>query len=836
MSNVGTAYLQIMPSTKGFAGSLSSAIDGEATSAGKSAGLNIVGALKGVIAAAGIGAFFKEALDAGADLQQSFGGLDTIYGDASDGMKKMAYEAAQAGISANDYAEQAVGLGAALKKAFEYDTKTPAEAQLMAAKQADKVIMDMQDNAAKMGTDIGAIQNAYAGFAKQNYTMLDNLKLGYGGTKEEMERLLEDATKLSGIEYNINNLADVTDAIHVMQEEMGLAGVAAQEGAETFSGSMSAMKASAKNLLANLSLGEDIKEPLSALAENTKNFLVGNLFPMIGNILKQLPGLIGEGLMWAFNNIPNAVEGIINFINKLTSGLQENSGVFKEKLIEIGHAAMEMFKNIDWKGLGSAIINFLWTGIQVVGPIIWEALKKIGLTAYDWFKGVDWLQLGKDLLTLIWEGLQTLGSIIWEKLKEIGQAAADWFKEVDWIQVGKDTIKLIWEGLGAVGSWIWEKLKLLGSAAVEKFKEVDWIQLGKDTIKFIWEGLGAIGNWIWEKLKAIGSAAVEKMKEVDWKQLGKDVIKFIWEGLGAIGHWIWEKLKALGDAAVEKFKEIDWLQLGKDVITFIWNGLSNLGHTIWEKLKGIGEDAVEKFKEIDWVQLGKDVINLIWDGITNVGGWFADGFKWLGEKLHMDFLDGADGYGTGVEAAEEIGSGIEAGGWHTSSAMSNAAYNAYSQWYGYDWYGIGSGAMSGIESGVISYAYSLYNSLSNVAYNMWNTMRSYMQIGSPSKLMRDKIGKWIPLGIAEGINDEADSVTEAMMSMVDDAVNSTEADFSNISYGATLDTSQDESIANGGIVVNVYGTEGMNVRELADEVINRITFLQRQNQAAWGTA
>lgn len=835
MSNVGTAYLQIMPSTKGFAGSLSSAIDGEATSAGKSAGLNIVGALKGVIAAAGIGAFFKEALDAGADLQQSFGGLDTIYGDASDGMKKMAYEAAQAGISANDYAEQAVGLGAALKKAFEYDTKTPAEAQLMAAKQADKVIMDMQDNAAKMGTDIGAIQNAYAGFAKQNYTMLDNLKLGYGGTKEEMERLLEDATRLSGIEYNINNLADVTDAIHVMQEEMGLAGVAAQEGAETFSGSMSAMKASAKNLLANLSLGEDIKEPLSALAENTKNFLVGNLFPMIGNILKQLPGLIGEGLMWAFDNIPNAVEAIINFLNKMTSGLQENAGVFKEKLVEIGHAALEMFKNIDWKGLGSAIINFLWTGIQVVGPIIWEALKTIGLTAYEWFKGVDWLQLGKDLLTLIWEGLQTLGSIIWEKLKEIGQAAADWFKEVDWVQVGKDVIKFIWEGLGAIGSWIWDKLKLIGNAAVEKMKEVDWIQLGKDVIKFIWEGLGAIGSWIWEKLKLLGEAAVEKFKSIDWIQLGKDVIKFIWEGLGNIGHWIWEKLKMLGDAAVEKMKSIDWVQLGKDVINLIWDGLSNLGHTIWEKIKEIGEDAVEKFKEIDWVQLGKDVINLIWDGITNVGGWFADGFKWLGEKCGMDFL-GEDWYGTGMTASEEVGSGVEAGGWHTSNAMSSVANDAYWAFGGYDWYGIGSDIVSGIEAGAIDYAYSLYYSLQSIAYNAWNSMRSWFSIGSPSKKMRDTIGKWIPLGVAEGINDEADSVTKAMNAMCEDAMNTAETDLSGLSYGATLDTSRGESVDNGGVTVNVYGTEGMNVRELADEVINRITFLQRQREAAWGTA
>ena len=241
MAELGKAYVQIVPSAEGISGSIQSALGGEADAAGKSAGLKIAGALKKVVAAAGIGVALKKSISAGADLQQSFGGLETLYGAAADSAKQYAMAAAQAGISANSYAEQAVSFGASLKQAFGGDTTKAVEA-------ANTAIMDMTDNAAKMGTPIESIQMAYQGFAKQNYTMLDNLKLGYGGTKTEMERLLQDAQKISGVEYDMSNLGDVYEAIHVVQDELGLTGVAAEEASQTLSGSFGAMKAAGQNL------------------------------------------------------------------------------------------------------------------------------------------------------------------------------------------------------------------------------------------------------------------------------------------------------------------------------------------------------------------------------------------------------------------------------------------------------------------------------------------------------------------------------------------------------------------------------------------------------------
>lgn len=324
-TTLGTAYVQIVPSARGIKGSISNVLGGEAESAGTSAGLNIAKFAKKAIAAAGIGAAFvkgiKSSIDEGAKLQQSYlGGLDTLYGDAADVARKYAKEASTAGISMNDYSEQAVSFGAALKSAYGGDTLAAAEA-------ANTAILDMADNAAKMGTPLESIQTAYQGFAKQNYTMLDNLKLGYGGTKSEMERLLKDAQAISGVEYNIDNLGDVYDAIHVIQGDLGLTGVAAEEASQTFSGSFGAMKAAAQNFFGTLALGEDIQPALQTLITAADTFFFNNFIPMVGTIVKGIPGALWtaftEGVPMLLDHISNfvanAAETLTTSANSLTS-------------------------------------------------------------------------------------------------------------------------------------------------------------------------------------------------------------------------------------------------------------------------------------------------------------------------------------------------------------------------------------------------------------------------------------------------------------------------------------------------------------------------------------
>ena len=364
MAELGKAYIQIVPSAKGISGSISRELGGESASAGKSAGLNIAGAIKGAIAAAGIGTAIKSALDAGGNLQQSYGGLETLYGDAAEAAKKYAVEAASAGISANSYAEQAVSFGAALKQAFSGDTVKAAEA-------ANTAILDMADNSAKMGTDITSIQTAYQGFAKQNYTMLDNLKLGYGGTKSEMERLLADAQKLSGVEYNLDNLGDVYEAIHVIQKDLGLTGVAAQEASTTFSGSLGAMKAAGENLLANLALGEDIGPALDTLSSTVQTFLFNNLLPMVGNIFKSLPQLlsgVGSMLIGILNQISansdELVQTGIQITTALATAIVEAAPYLLEAAWNLASSLGKALIETDWATIGTNLMNTLKSSIS----------------------------------------------------------------------------------------------------------------------------------------------------------------------------------------------------------------------------------------------------------------------------------------------------------------------------------------------------------------------------------------------------------------------------------------------------------------------------------------
>ncbi|HER0916977.1 TPA: hypothetical protein VJE88_000217 [Streptococcus pyogenes] len=378
-TELGQAYVQIMPSARGISGAISKQLDPEARSAGLSAGSliggNLVKMIGGAIAAAGIGKMISSALSAGADLQQSFGGIDTLYKGAETAVKGFAKEAYKAGISANTYAEQAVSMGASLKQSLGGDA-------VAAAKAANMAIMDMADNSAKMGTDITSIQMAYQGFAKQNYTMLDNLKLGYGGTKEEMKRLLSDAEKLPaamGKKFDLSNYADVVEAIHLVQDNMGIAGVAAEEAKTTFSGSLAAMKSSFTNVLAGLSLGDDIRPVLRGLAETTSNFLFGNFIPMVANIFKGLPSAIGTFIGAATPIIASQFQGLMSSL-----GISIDLSPITAKFAQIGQNLQPVFDGL--KTAFGQLPSFFTSIGNAVAPVIDTIIS--GLARLD-FSGFE---------------------------------------------------------------------------------------------------------------------------------------------------------------------------------------------------------------------------------------------------------------------------------------------------------------------------------------------------------------------------------------------------------------------------------------------------------------
>ncbi len=498
-TELAKAYVQIEPTAKGIKGAIEKELNGEASSAGKSSGASLgsglISSLKGVIAAAGIGKIIKDSLTAGGNIQQSFGGLDTIYGEASAAAKEYAMQAAAAGISANDYAEQAVGFGAALKQAFEGDTTKAVEA-------ANTAIMDMTDNAAKMGTPLESIQNAYAGFAKQNYTMLDNLKLGYGGTAAEMSRLLSDAEKLTGVHYEMDNLGDVYEAIHVIQGELGLTGVAAQEASTTFSGSFGAMQAAATNFLASLSTGEGISTALTTLLGTVGTFLTDNLLPMLTNIITSIPEiittaapLIMDAITQLFTQAPEimaaGVELLHGLIDGITSGLPDLVSKAAELVTGVATSIVTAAPQILQEGYNLALqlMNGLLNGLPSIlaslGSMMTQLIALVLENAPKFLEqGANFiLQMISGIVSKLPDIVTSIGQLIGQLLQTI----VSHLPEI--LAKGVEIVGKLVEGLIQAIPKIVAAIPQLIAAIVEGFTGKDWKSVGSDVINGIINGI-----------------------------------------------------------------------------------------------------------------------------------------------------------------------------------------------------------------------------------------------------------------------------------------------------------------------------------------------------------
>lgn len=465
--NLAKAYVQIVPSAEGIQGSIAQIMGGEAAAAGDSAGAQLgtklVGTLKKTLAAAGIGKVLLDALNLGGALQQSIGGTETLFKTSADTVMTYAAQAYRtAGLSANAYIEQVNGVAASLLSSVSQDTDA-------AAQLANMAMVDMADNANKMGTDMASIQNAYQGFAKQNYTMLDNLKLGYGGTQAEMQRLLNDATKISGLKYDLGNLADMYSAIHVIQQEMDITGTTAKEASTTLSGSFAAMKAAAENVLGSLSTGADLSAPLQALSETAWTYFSGNLLPMLGNLLTGIPQMLYDlvpqilqaGTQLVGSLAAGFAQGIPEFLStalpqllNFTKDLRANAGAF----VDAGLNMIAQLLNglltglpqliayvpdmiIDLCGIindnmpkvlaqGVAIVLQLVVGIAKAVPALLANWKKILQAVLSAISAVNWLNIGKNILTGVANGVKSMGSQMLKAFKGGFSSALNWLKSL----------------------------------------------------------------------------------------------------------------------------------------------------------------------------------------------------------------------------------------------------------------------------------------------------------------------------------------------------------------------------------------------------------------------
>ena len=616
MASLGQAYVQIVPKAEGITGKIENLIAPGAKAGGekggKEGGESLIAGLKGALAklaiGATIGAGIKTALDEGAKLQQSYGGLDTLYGDAADAAKAYATEAAKAGISANDYAEQAVSFGAGLKQAFGGDAAKAAEA-------ANTAILDMADNAAKMGTPLESIQNAYQGFAKGNYTMLDNLKLGYGGTKEEMQRLLADAEKLTGVKYDMNNLGDVYSAIHAIQGDLGLTGVAAKEASETFSGSFGAMQAAAANFAANLALGEDISGSMETLIGTIGTFVFGNLIPMLGNIATALPPAIATAIQTAapvimqklpvlLNTIGTAITTYapmllvkgVELINNLINGIFQSVPMLVAKAQEM----LTMFLNAITTYLpvvlenGKNIVLSVAQGILDNIPVIIAGAGQMIMQLISF--------LSANLPTIAAKGGEFLKSMATRIISAIPSVVSALAKLIP--KIAAALIKLVPVALKAAVSMI----KSLAQGIRNGFSNIS------PAIKGLIEKITKPLSDMVGKVKDIMGKVMNKLVDT-WNSI-KSKAQSVWEGIkNAITTPI-EKAKELVTGAVDRIKSIFPISIGK-----IFSGVKlphfkiSGGTPPW----GIGGQGTKPTVGIEWYKRGGIATNPTIYGIGEAG-------------------------------------------------------------------------------------------------------------------------------------------------------------------------------------------------------------------------
>lgn len=715
-TELGKAYVQIVPSAQGISGKISGMLSGEVGSAGASLGSKlgskIVGVASKVFAAAGIGKVIKDSIMEGGKLQQSIGGVKTLF---TGGVKEMLAYSKQAykhaGVSANEFMEQATSFGAALMASTGKNGKKSADLANMA-------IRDMSDNANKMGTNLVDIQNAYQGFAKQNFTMLDNLKLGFAGNKEGMQQLLAEAEKLTGKKFDINKFSDIVEAVHAVQKSFGIAGTTAEEARTTLTGSFNMMKASWKDLLGEIAIGgNDLGPKLQNVIQSAITFAFGNLVPMIGRVLVNLPKAIagaftilapqmvaqGKKLMdWLGIGISSS-SPLATLLSNLQNNLAPVIGAFKtafgqipSALRTVGQALFPVIETI-----AGALGKMKFDGIADLVKAVIPALSN----AFNQFMSIAGPAISTvaNSFTNLWNTAQPLISVIAGALKPAFEVLASFLGGV---------VKGALTALAGTFDFLAMGIKFFTpiiQTVVEHFKSMTPI------FDLIAEGIGVL-------VGVFGN----------FGQIGK--------GVGQVIKSAWDNMKTTFE--VTKMVAID-------IINAIKAGFTALGE---------GGNIL------------RNVIKGAWNGIKSAIKVAGDTIKWV--------LNGIKNFFSNLGSAGNVLRGVLSGAWNgirsvvmsTGSAIiskANAIKNVFNSFKKINLFSAGAALIKGLWNGISSMAGWIYSKISGFCSGIASKVRALFGIHSPSRVFAE-IGGYLSTGLAQGITDKAKVPLRAVESMAKD--------------------------------------------------------------------
>ena len=783
-TEIAQAYVQLIPSARGITGKIQSLLNPEASAAGQNAGQSLgsslVSVMTKVIAAAGISKAFSAAISEGAALQQSLGGIETLFKGSADKVKGYANEAYKTtGLSANAYMENVTGFSASLLQSLGGDTNKAAETANMA-------MIDMSDNANKMGTSMESIQMAYQGFAKQNYTMLDNLKLGYGGTKQEMERLLNDAQKLTGVKYDINNLSDVYSAIHAIQENLDITGTTAKEAASTFSGSFESMKAAAQNVLGKLALGENILPSLHALLKTTSTFLFDNFLPMIGNVLSGLGLVLTEGISQIASQLFGDAFGSAVF-----DQLARVTGIF-ETFFDMIFGSLSKQDNIDIlntigfsEDAATQIVNIA-DNIRVTFENIGVVAGNVASIVVDFFGDLLGIKDGEQGVNLLGIAFESITGFIRDASESLSKFTS-WLKDSP---LALDALKSA--VVGITGAWAGYKAVLTVIKGIETIRNATLaITNGLMLAQFVRTGalttaeaanaaatMGASGAFgifnavlsanpiglivtavaaltaglVWfftqtETGQQIWSSFVDWIKEA-WQGIA-DFFVGIWSGIseGAIILWdgvvtTWnayiESLKAMWNAVATFFSDlwvsiqeaasVAWTAITTAVMTIVqpfidgfmnvWNNISDGLTQIWEGIKMIFQGAWEFIKSI-FLGAILIIIDLVTGNFDQLGADLS--LIWEGIQNGISMIwEGIKTYFSGVVDAI-VGYGIAV--FENFSAVLSAIWEFIKSAASATWEWINS-TVTSLITGLVQGAQNIWDGFMNFLSSLWESIKS----------------------------------------------------------------------------------------------------------------
>lgn len=594
-------------------------------------------AVAGAAAATAVTALVSKSVGAFADYEQLTGGVETLFGAGGRSVEEYAQSVGKsvsdiqgkydslmsaqnvvlenankaymtAGMSANEYMDTVTGFSASLISSLGGDTNKAAD-------YANSALVDMSDNANKMGTDMESIKNAYQGFAKQNYTMLDNLKLGYGGTQEEMKRLLSDAEKLTGQRYDISSFADITQAIHAIQTQMDITGTTAKEASTTISGSWGSLKAAFQNVLMGLTTGGDMfDQSLDALI-NTAVTFGQNIIPAIkgalsgvGYLIEGLAPVIGETIPPLINDLaPTLANSAVSLISSLVNGLTQNATQFSECLSNMIIVAVAGISTVVPQLLDAAskIVSNLMQGLTNSMPqIVNGAVTLIEGLVNGLVNNIPLLIMGAvQLVASLANGLiANLPRIIDAGVNLItGIVSASYSMMPQIIQNGMQLVVNLAVGLVRAIPQLIAALPRITGAIVKGFKSVNWFDLGLQLIKSIWEGIKSIGSEMWNGVKEKTSELWGGVKNVVSEKLNN--IKSAYDAHGG-------GLKGATFAAIEGVKE--YYRTGYDAINQLTGGkLGEVVNAVGEKMEVVKGKFSEAFGNV------KNTVMTIFENIKN---------------------------------------------------------------------------------------------------------------------------------------------------------------------------------------------------------------------------